>query len=151
MKSIFPALLFFLLPFLTKAQCPEMTLGALQILQKTDATLKEAKILEMGFDLQSEYVSKGNTYRTYSKCWQTTIGDKAFFEQKILWNTSQNNVTFLTLNKDHYQNLRNAIQERHPSTAGVSDWVIGKMFQYRFAPQAMDGLQYEGVWIDFKS
>lgn len=140
--------LFFFLIFAAAlyAQCPEMPLNELQYLQKLDAGAKAAKIHALGFDPQNEFVRNGATFRGYNKCWQTTVGDHAVFDQKIIWNVTQNVIMFLTLNPAHYQHLRHTVAERHPETAGQTV-VVGKMFRYEFSIQRLEGLDYYALAI----
>ncbi len=123
------------------AQCPQIQLNDLQFLQKTEPAFKEAKIQALGFDAHNEFVRNGATFKGYNKCWQTTINGQAIFEQKLIWNVTQNTVMFLTLNEAHYQSLREAVGDRHPE-AGGQTVVIGKMFRYEFSIQRLDGLDY---------
>ncbi|MBL7805671.1 MAG: hypothetical protein JNL02_18150 [Saprospiraceae bacterium] len=131
------------------AQCPEIALNDLQFLQKTDPAGKESRIAALGFDARNEFVRNGATFRGYSKCWQTTVNGKAVFEQKIVWNVTQNTVMFLTLNPAHYQTLRVAVGERHPE-AGDQNVVVGKMFRYEFSIQQMDGVDYYALAVSLR-
>lgn len=131
------------------AQCPEIQLNELQYLQSIDPGGKEAKILAMGFDLHNSFVRNGATFKGYNKCWQTTEGDHAIFDQKIIWNVTQNTVMFLTLNTAHYQHLREAVSGRHPEAAGQTV-VIGKMFRYEFSIQRVEGLDYYALALSQK-
>ncbi len=130
----------------TQAQCPEIKLNDLQYLQTIDPGGKEAKILALGFDAHNQFVRNGATFKGYNKCWQTTSGDQPIFDQKIIWNVTQNIVMFLTLNPAHYQHLRQAVSDRHPE-AGDQTVVIGKVFRYEFSIQRVEGLDYYALAV----
>jgi hypothetical protein len=137
----------FLLSFLAfsallRAQCPEITLGQLQVVQK--AGDKGGKVTDLGFDLAA-----GNAQtRRYNKCWMTSANGKAYFEQIILHRLDSDNITFLTLNEAHFQRLQQSLEERHSNTGSI---VYGKMFRYELIEQKMDGLVYYGMIISLRS
>ncbi|HNE29132.1 MAG TPA: hypothetical protein PKL15_11895 [Saprospiraceae bacterium] len=141
MKSILLFLGLMVFSGVLFAQCPQIQLNDLQYLQKTEPAYKEAKILALGFDAHNEFVRNGATFKGYNKCWQTTLNGQAIFEQKLIWNVTQNTVMFLTLNQEHYQLLREAVGDRHPE-AGGQTVVVGKMFRYEFSIQKVEGLDY---------
>ena len=140
------AFLFFSTAQTARAQCPEIKLNDLQYLQSIDAGVKEAKILALGFDAHNQFVRNGATFKGYNKCWQTTTGEQPIFDQKIIWNVTQNTVMFLTLNPAHYQHLRQAVADRHPE-AGDQTVVIGKVFRYEFSIQRVEGLDYYALAV----
>jgi hypothetical protein len=143
--------LLFLLakPFSTAAQCTEMDLNTLQNLQKADPTVKETKILEAGFDLRNGVTQQGQTSKVYSKCWITSIKQQMYFDQKIIWNQSNDTVKFATLNQTHFQNLRKELDARHPSGAGATV-VVGKMFKYYLGVEKIDGVDYFTLMLSMK-
>lgn len=145
MKNL-PLFLCLIFAVALRAQCPEIPLNELQYLQKLDAGAKAAKIHDLGFDPQNEFVRNGATFRGYNKCWQTTVGDHAIFDQKIIWNVTQNVILFLTLNSTHYEHLRQAVSERHPEAANQTV-VLGKMFRYEFSIQRLEGLDYYALAV----
>jgi hypothetical protein len=134
-------LAFGLLTTKSVAQCDPVSLDALQVLQKTDPAAKEAKILAAGFDLRNATTANGITSKIYTKCWVTTIRQKTYFDQKIIWNITQDNVKFATLNEAHFQVLRKVLDERHPAGIGATV-VVGKVFKYYFGVENMDGADY---------
>lgn len=142
-------LVLVLLPFLTSqflvAQCPEVTLGMLQALEKAEPYEKQARIVAYGFDLTA---TSTNTQR-YNRCWLTTSRDgKAFYEQILVYRIATNDLTFLTSNEAHFLQLQQAIEERHSNSGTL---VIGKMFQYQFIEQKIDGITYSGLLISLRT
>lgn len=140
-------LLLFSLSFLS-AQCPEFQLVALQSVERADAAVKEAKILECGFDLGKS----SSTSRVYNKCWLGTSNGKQYYQQVIVWNFGANTIQYMTLEENHYKNLRASIEERRSSTftGGGQNEYIGKMFRYNFSRQSLDGAEYYVVLIALK-
>ncbi|MCC6462286.1 MAG: hypothetical protein IT260_17595 [Saprospiraceae bacterium] len=132
-----------------QSQCIELQLSELQNLQRVEPDLRESKIQDLGFDLRSTFTSKGASYRNYSKCWVSTVRDKTTFEQLIWWNETGNSITWFTLNEQHFSSLRKAIVERNPSGSITEnpDFYNGRMFQYRFGNQRVDGAEYYFVTI----
>jgi hypothetical protein len=141
----FRLVLFVILTNLTfqdlNAQCALINISALQNLQHATPDVKEAKILADGFDLRQSITSNGVTSKIYAKCWVTTIRGTTYFDQKVIWNTTQNTIKFATLNESQFQSLRKEIDERHPSGIGAV-MVTGKMFVYYFGVENMDGADY---------
>lgn len=126
-------------------QCPQVTLGILQALEKSEPSEKHAKILAHGFDLTG---TSANTQR-YNRCWLTTSRDgKAYYEQILLYRTATNDLTFLTTSESGFTELQQAIEERHSNSGTL---VIGKMFQYQFVEQKIDGLEYNGITISLRT
>ncbi len=140
-------LLLFAIPFLS-AQCPEFQLVALQSVERADASAKEAKILECGFDLAKSSAAS----RVYNKCWLGTSNGKQYYQQVIVWNFAANTIQYMTLEENHYKNLRASIEERRSSTftGGGQNEYIGKMFRYNFSRQSLDGAEYYVVLIALK-
>lgn len=141
-------LLLFALPFFSQAQCPDISLGAFQELQRADPTLKLSKIQDLGFDLHSDFVIKGVSWRRFHKCW---LG-KSVYGQAILWNTTADQLMLLMYDGGQYQTLRDAIEGRHGSAEAQkgNDYYIGHQFRYRFSTQDLDGIPYYAVVISFK-
>ncbi len=142
-------LVLVLWPFLSAqflmAQCPEVTLGMLQALEKAEPYEKQAKIIAYGFDLTA---TSTNTQR-YNRCWLTTSRDgRAFYEQILVYRIATNDLTFLTSNEAHFLQLQQAIEERHSNSGTL---VIGKMFQYQFIEQKIDGIRYSGILISLRT
>jgi hypothetical protein len=142
MKLILPALLA-VLPFISMAQCAEFTLSDLQAIQRADLDDRQNAILERGFDLRNTVEKTGNTAKRYYKCWS----GQEIFEQVVVWHIELNSVMFLTKNEEHYKNLRNAIEGRSGQPVGVNDVYTGRMFQYRFGRQVLDGIDYYSISI----
>jgi hypothetical protein len=152
MKFILILPAFFAAAVFGHAQCPAFQLSDLQTLQRTDPALKESKIQDLGFDLRSEFVTQGAKTRGYSKCWNTTIREKAIFEQLIWWNTESNSISFFTLNEDHFRQLRQSITDRG-ATGGITenpDIYVGHLFLYRFGVKKVDAVEFYVVTIEFK-
>lgn len=127
------------------AQCPEVTLGILQALEKSEPSEKHAKIIAHGFDLTG---TSANTQR-YNRCWLTTSMDgKAYYEQILLLRNATNDLTFLTSKESTFLQLQQAIEERHSNTGTI---VVGKMFQYQFVEQKIDGIPYSGLIISLRT
>jgi len=142
--SVFVLLLFFASRFLF-SQCPEVTLGALQALEKAEPSEKHAKILAHGFDLTA---TSANTQR-YNRCWLTTSSEgKAYYEQIIVFRLATNDLTFLTSNETNFLHLQQSIEERHSNSGTI---VVGKMFQYQFIEQRIDGIPYSGLIISLRT
>ena len=130
---------------LSFSQCPQVTLGILQALEKSEPSEKHAKITAAGFDLTG---TSPNTQR-YNRCWLTTSRDgKAYYEQIILYRTATNDLTFLTSDEADFQQLQQTIEERHSNTGSI---VVGKMFQYQFVDQKIDGILYNGLIISLRT
>jgi hypothetical protein len=127
------------------SQCPQVTLGILQALEKCEPSEKHAKITASGFDLTA---TSANTQR-YNRCWLTTSREgKAYYEQIILYRAATNDLTFFTSDEADFQVIQQAIEERHSNTGPI---VIGKMFQYQFVEQKIDGIQYNGLIISLRT
>ncbi|MBP6813028.1 MAG: hypothetical protein IT262_13125 [Saprospiraceae bacterium] len=127
------------------AQCPEVTLGILQALEKAEPSEKHAKIIAYGFDLTG---TSANIQR-YNRCWLTTSMDgKAYYEQILLLRTATNDLTFLTSKESAFLQLQQAIEERHSNTGTI---VVGKMFQYQFVEQKIDAIPYYGLIISLRT
>lgn len=139
----------FLAPLHLRAQCSEITLGTLQVIEKAAPVDKEAKILNLGFDLISESGTGAANTRKYHKCWHTTDNGQAIYEQVIYWRTNVNDITFLTLNERSFDSLKKAIDERH-STGGGKQTVVGKVFRYSFDKQSVNGYEYFAVTVALK-
>lgn len=152
MKFILILTAFFAVSAFGHAQCPEFQLSDLQTLQRADPALKESKIQDLGFDLRSEFITRGAKTRGYSKCWNATIREKAVFEQLLWWNTEANSITFLTLNEGHFRQLRQSIIERGTTGAITEnpDIYVGHLFLYRFGTKKVDDMEYYLVSIEFK-
>lgn len=139
---LLPALLSSRLLF---SQCPQVTLGILQTLEKSEPSEKHAKITASGFDLT---VTSANVQR-YNRCWLTTSKDgTAYYEQILLYRTNSNDLTFLTSDEADFAAIQQAIEERHSNSGNI---VIGKMFQYQFVEQKIDGIQYTGLIISLRT
>lgn len=139
---LLPALLSSQLLF---SQCPQVTLGILQTLEKSEPSEKHAKITASGFDLTG---TSANVQR-YNRCWLTTSKDgTAYYEQILLYRTNSNDLTFLTSDEADFAAIQQAIEERHSNSGNI---VIGKMFQYQFVEQKIDGIQYTGLIISLRT
>ena len=139
---LLPALLSSRLLF---SQCPQVTLGILQTLEKSEPSEKHAKITASGFDLTG---TSANVQR-YNRCWLTTSKDgTAYYEQILLYRTNSNDLTFLTSDEADFAAIQQAIEERHSNSGNI---VIGKMFQYQFVEQKSDGIQYTGLIISLRT
>ena len=143
---------FFAVCACAPAQCPEFLLADLQNLQRASPDQKQNTILDLGFDLRSEFTNQAGAFRNYSKCWNSNLKDKPIFEQLIWWNLTENTVTFMTLKEAHFNALRKAIVERQTSGTITEnpDFYIGKMFHYRFGNRRVDGADYFYVSIRFR-
>lgn len=148
MRSAIALFLNLATPFALAAQCSDIELSTLQLIEKTAPLDKESKILDLGFDLISESGSGATNTRHYKKCWETTVKGKAIYQQVILWRTNANDITYLTLNESSYQNIKNAVDEKHNS--GGSQIVSGKVFIYSFNKQYVDGYLYYAVTVALK-
>ncbi len=150
MKFTFIPAFIFLTNFTAiQAQCPDFTLANLQTLQHIDVQQKEARVLEMGFEISSETPNS----RRYNKCWNHTNDKrKPIYDQVVSWNKQTNNITFYCLSEEAFLRLRQSIEERRGTTTslGQSDFYIGKRFKYEFSIQKIDGLEYFAVAISLK-
>ena len=131
------------------AQCSEIELSTLQVIEKAAPVDKEAKILDLGFDLINESGTGATNTRKYYKCWHTTDKGIAIYEQVIYWRTNVNDITFLTLNERSFDTLKKAVDERH-STGGGKQTVVGKMFRYSFDKQSVNGYEYFALTVAMK-
>lgn len=134
-------------PIFLAAQCPVMSLGALQSLENADPSMKESKILELGFDLQAEFTRGGQAIKQYSKCWSNTVSSVVRYEQLLYWNTDANTITFLTSNKAHQKALRDAVTAKHP---GAGDVAYGQHFVYRFGSEQVLGVVYGALTLELR-
>lgn len=150
MKTAF-VLLFFIPAFSISlnAQCSEIDLNTLQVIEKTAPADKESKILDLGFDLTRESGTGATNTRYYEKCWETTLKGKAIYQQIIMWRTNADDITFLTLDEAAYQKIKTAINEKHNNNDG-SQIVVGKMFRYSFNTQFVNGYTYYAVTLATK-
>jgi hypothetical protein len=131
------------------AQCSDFALGDLQSVQRADVSSKEAKILNLGFDLFAEQQRQSGNIRHYYKCWQTTIQGKPLYDQVLLWDTGNDNIVVGFQQERQYEALRRAITERHSASAaaGNRDHYIGQMFRYYFTERDISGVRYFTVSI----
>ncbi len=152
MKFLLPLFACLLLQTAVIAQCSEFELATLQSFQRADESNKESQILGRGFDVHRQFVIAGHTYRRYDKCWVTTVGNTALYEQVVLWDATNNTITVAMMDEAKFKKLRSAIEERpsSPKPSG-SDVYIGKMFRYQFIQQQIDGQDYYAVCISFKA
>ena len=119
-------------------------------MQRADASEKEAKILDCGFDLGRTSASS----RRYNKCWLGNSNGKTYFQQLIVWDFTANTIQYMTLDENHYRSLRSAIEDRRSSTftgGNSQNEYIGKMFRYNFSRQSVDGADYFVVLIAWKA
>lgn len=150
MKTAFFLLLFVpLASFRLNAQCSEIDLNTLQVIEKTAPADKESKILDLGFDLTRESGTGATNTRFYEKCWETTMKGKAIYQQIIMWRTNADDITFLTLDESAYQKIKNAVNEKHNNGEG-RQVVVGKMFRYSFDTQFVNGYTYYAVTLATK-
>ena len=149
MRSTLLLLFILLTTVFLKAQCSEIDLNTLQVIEKTAPADKESKILALGFDLMRETGTGATNTRHYEKCWETTTKGKAIYQQVILWRTNTDDISFLTLNETAYQNIKTAINEKHNNNDG-SQVVVGKMFRYSFNTQNLNGYTYYVVTLAMK-
>jgi hypothetical protein len=133
-------------PTLLQAQCSELSLNTLQVIQSATPDEKETKILEAGFDLRQAKTGKGNVTKVYSKCWATSGKKKDYYEQKLLWDSSNDSIKFAMLNEQQFQNLRKVLDERHPSGVG-SAVVVGKKFTYYLGSESIEGVDYYTIML----
>ncbi len=146
MKSAFTLALILSTPFFLSAQCSEIDLNTLQVIEKAAPADKESKILDLGFDLMRETGTGATNTRHYEKCWETTVKGKAIYQQVILWRTNANDITFLTLDEGAHQKVKNAINEKHNNNDG-SQVVVGKLFRYSFNTLYINGYTYYAVTL----
>jgi hypothetical protein len=145
MKPLVLLLSLILTPRFLFAQCPEVTLGALQAIEKAEPSEKHSKIIALGFDLTG---TSANLQR-YNRCWLTTSSDgKAYYEQIIVVRHATNDLTFLTSKESNFLQLQQTIEERHSNSGTI---VVGKMFQYQFVEQQIDGIPYSGLIISLRT
>ncbi|MCB0533065.1 MAG: hypothetical protein H6574_05060 [Lewinellaceae bacterium] len=149
-KLIHLALAF--LPAFTIAQCPEFQITELHDLQRAAVDQKDYTITTLGFDLRSSFTQRGESIRSYSKCWNSNFQGKSVFEQLVWWNQTANSITFMTLNETHYTALRKRILSRHSGKPASEnpDFYLGKVFQYRFGGRRVDEVDYFFVQITFR-
>lgn len=110
----------------------------------------EVKILNLGFDLDSETGTGATNTRHYRKCWHMNVDGSSVFRQVMLWRTNINDITFLTLDESSFIKLKNEIDERH-HTGGNKAVVVGKKFRYSFNTQSVYGIKYYAVTVALKS
>lgn len=133
-----------------RAQCPDFSIEDLQNLLKTEPNLRDDAIRRHGFDLHQQWTEKsGATFWRYSRCWYTTVSDRAFYDHALLWNTSQDRFTFCTSNKAQYTRMLRSVEARHPG-GNASGIFVGKMFRYEFGLQSLDGLEYYAVTVSLR-
>ncbi len=133
------------------AQCSEMQLNTLQVVQKSDPASKESEILKLGFDLSSEQGTGATNVRKFVKCWNSNgPKGKSYFDQVVLWHTNTDIITYLTLDDAAFGRLRKAVEERHPGSAGQQT-VYGKMFRYTFVTQDVGGRVYQGLTVTLRN
>ena len=128
------------------AQCPEMPLNSLQVIQNTASDQKENKILQEGFDLRQSVTKKGSVTHIYTKCWVTSAGQKDFYRQKLFWNQEDDTIKLALLDEQQFQSIRKTLDERHPSGAGAAV-VVGKVYKYYLGSEKIDGLDYYTVLV----
>lgn len=150
MKSFFLLIPLLFISLFSQAQCSDLDLSALQVLANAPAAEKENKILNLGFDLDSETGKGATNTRHYRKCWHMNTDGGSVFRQVILWRTNVNDVTFLTLDENTFIKVKNEIDERH-HTGGNKTVVVGKKFRYSFDTQSMYGIKYYAVTVALKS
>lgn len=150
MKSTLLVVTLLCAPFFLAAQCSDLALNTLQVLAKTPPAQKQAKILNLGFDLDSETGDGATNTRHYRKCWHMNMDGGSVFRQVILWRTNINDITFLTLDESSFTKLKNEIDERH-HTGGDKAVVTGKKFRYSFDTQSVYGIKYYAVTVALKS
>lgn len=151
MKTHFFAF-FFTLSIGSFAQCPSFTLSDLQTLQRAGLDGKENSILEQGFDLRKEFTLRGESIRSYSRCWRFEDGQESVFEQLLWWNMTAGSITFLTLDESSFTHLRATIVERQTSgrIAENPDFYAGKLFMYRFGTRLVGKQEYYSILIQFR-
>ena len=150
MRSILLIIAFLCASFPGRSQCSDLVLGTLQVLAKTAPDQKQAKILNLGFDLDSETGKGATNTRHFRKCWHMNVDGGSVFRQVILWRTNVNDITFLTLDENSFIKLKNEIDERH-HTGGDKAVVEGKKFRYSFDTQSVYGIKYYAVTVALKS
>ncbi len=128
------------------AQCPEVPLNTLQVIQNTPPDQKENKILEAGFDLRQTLTRKTGVTHIYTKCWITSEGQKDFYRQKILWSLADDTIKLAMMDESHFQSLRKTLDERHPSGAGATV-VVGKVYKYFLGSEKIDGQDYYTITL----
>lgn len=152
MKFIITALLLFATAFFCAAQCPEFSLSDLHALQRAGLDEKGNRILDQGFDLRKEFVMRGETTRSYSRCWRFEDGDDSIFEQLIWWNVTTGAITFLTLYESSFKHLRESIVGRQTSGKITEnpDFYAGKLFLYRFGTRRVGRQEYYSISIQYR-
>ena len=141
-------LLFFSIgyQYFLSAQCKAPELGILQGIAAASPDEKENKILSAGFDLRQATTLRNVTTKIYTKCWMTSANRKDYFEHKLLWNLSDQSVKLAMLSEEQFQELRRALDEKHPAGIG-SSVVAGKMFTYYLGQEDIDGISYYTVTV----
>ena len=152
MKSFLTLAFALFIPLFLAAQCREVPLGTLQVMAKSSAEERNAKIIKEGFDLAAEKESaEGNgTIRTYRKCWNQDEEGNTVFRQLMVSRSNVNDITFLTLDEATFTALKTEIDKRH-NTGGNKAVVEGKKFRYSFDTQDANGLKYYAVIVTLKS
>jgi hypothetical protein len=145
-RFFYAFIIFFFYAKFTFAQCVDMDLGGLQAIAKAPTDAREAKILELGFDLRQTYQDKGATIRVYGKCWNGTKAGKPVFEQKLHWNQKNDLVVFYTYKEANFQALRQHVDQKHPTVA-ASPVVVGRMFKYTFGAERQENIDYFSVMV----
>jgi hypothetical protein len=137
------------------AQCPDFELASFQTLQRADSGVREARILELGFDPFSEFVLKsgGGTFRRYNKCWMGNAGATPIYQQILLWNTTTSQLMLLLKNEEDFRRFRSSIEDRSSSANARkgADFYVGQQFIYHFGLHKIDNQEYYSTSISFKS
>lgn len=149
MKSAIFTLILSAACLFANAQCSDPSLSTLQVLAKAAPDQKQAKILNLGYDLDSETGEGATNTRHYRKCWHTNVDGSSVFRQVILWRTNLNDITFLTLDENSFIKIKNEVDERH-HTGGNKSVVEGKQFRYSFDMQSVYGFKYYAITVLMK-
>jgi hypothetical protein len=131
------------------AQCPDISLNSLQIIQNAAPDQKESKILGEGFDLRQSVTRNSGVTHVYTKCWVTSEGQKDFYRQKLFWNLGDDTIKLALMDEKQFQSIRQALDERHPAGAGATV-VVGKMYKYFLGSEKIDGMDYYTVTVGKK-
>lgn len=132
-----------------QAQCTPLSINDLQVIQSADPSVKHGSITNAGFDLRNIVTKGGVVSQVYSRCWFSTVNGQMIFEQRIIWDQTNDTVKFLTFNEGHFQDLRRQLDEKHPAGVGQTV-VVGQRFKYLFGADIMDGREYHSLLLSFR-
>jgi hypothetical protein len=130
-------------------QCPTFDLQKLQTILRTSVPEREAQIIDLGFDFDTDIKDGVDEVRQYHKCWQSSFQSKVIYEQVLQWNFGLNSIVFLTLDEQDYIALHESIVGRAENTGGFDggNTYVGRLYRYYFGVQKVDGVDYYMVSI----